>query len=66
MKLILDREDLKPQFIDTNCSLTAFEHFKEDVQKAIVAVGRAQFREYDGSNYNAIFPVLPISQEGNQ
>lgn len=58
MKLIVDREDLKPEFKNINCSQTKFEHFQENVQAAIVAVGRAQFREYDGSNYNAILPVL--------
>lgn len=56
MKLILDREDLKPEKVDISCSQTKFQDFAEHVQKAIVAVGKAQFREYDGSNYNAIYP----------
>jgi len=59
MKLTLDREDLKPEYENINCSLTRFEHFKVEVQAAIVVVGRAKFREYDGSNYNAIFPPRP-------
>lgn len=57
MKLLIDREDLKPEHKDINCSQTRFQHFKENVQAAIIAVGKAQFREYDGSNYNAIYPT---------
>ena len=57
MKLTLDREDLKPEYQNINCSQTRFQHFKEEVQKAIIVVGKAQFREYDGSNYNAIYPT---------
>ncbi len=57
MKLILYRESLKPEFQNINCSQTRFEHFTEEAQAAIRAVGRAQFREYDGSNYNAIYPA---------
>ncbi len=60
MKLIVDRQDLKPEHENINCSQTKFEHFKEEVQNAIVVVGYAQFREYDGSNYNAVYP--PITQ----
>ena len=56
MKLTLDREDLKPEYQNINCSQTRFEHFTEKAQAAIVEVGHAQFREYDGSNYNAIYP----------
>ena len=56
MKLTLDREDLRPERKDMNCSRIKFEHFKDDVQSAIIFAGSAQFREYDGSNYNAIFP----------
>jgi hypothetical protein len=56
MKLTLDREDLKPQFQEMPCRHTSFENFKEEVQEAILAVGRATFYEYDGRNYNAIHP----------
>lgn len=56
MKLIIDREDLKPEFQNINCSQTKFEHFTLQAQLAIREVGRAQFREYDDSNYNAIYP----------
>ena len=56
MKLILDRDDLKAEYKDVNCSQTCFEHFVIQVQQAIREAGRAQFREYDGSNYNAIYP----------
>ena len=55
MKLTLDREDLEEKYKDMNCSQTKFEHFKVEVRAAIIVVGKAQFREYDGSNYNAIF-----------
>jgi len=55
MKLTLDRNDLLPQHAEIACSLTRFEHFTHQVQAAIKAVGRAQFREYDGRNYNAIY-----------
>jgi hypothetical protein len=56
MKLTLDREDLKPEFKTVNCSRTNFEHFKMEVQQAICEAGRAEFREWDGWNYNAIYP----------
>lgn len=56
MKPILDREDLLDEFKNINCSKTKIEHFKISVQHAVIAVGKAQFREYDGSNYNAIYP----------
>ena len=56
MNLKIDRDDLKPEYKDINCSRTRFEHFNETTQAAIAAVGRAQFREFDGSNYNAIYP----------
>lgn len=55
MKLTLGREDLKTDFKNINCSQTRFEHFKQEVQNEIIAVGRATFKEDDGSNYNVIF-----------
>lgn len=61
MKLVLDREDLRPEFEGVSCSQTKFRYFKENVQAAIIAVGHAQFREYDGSNYNAIYPTEGIN-----
>jgi hypothetical protein len=57
MKLTLDRLDLKPEYRNINCSKTKFEHFTIEAQRAIREVGCAQFREYDGSNYNAIYPT---------
>lgn len=62
MRLTLDREDLKPEYKDINCSQTKIEHFKMDVKVAIIAVGKAQFREYDGSNYNAIYSPVGNGQ----
>ena len=56
MKLIIDRDDLKPEHKNINCSQTRFEHFTIQAQQAIREAGKAQFREYDGSNYNAIYP----------
>ena len=56
MKLTIDRLDLKPEHKDINCSQTRFEHFTDETQAAIKAAGHAQFREFDGSNYNAIYP----------
>lgn len=56
MKLTLDREDLKPEHRNINCSQTKFEYFTLQAQRAIREAGCAQFREYDGSNYNAIYP----------
>jgi hypothetical protein len=56
MKLTIDRLDMKPEYREINCSLTRFEHFTDETQKAIIAAGRAQFREFDGRNYNAIYP----------
>ena len=57
--LTLDRLDLLPEHAETNCSRTRFEHFKPDVRRAVAAVGRARFEEYDRSNYNAIYPPKP-------
>lgn len=59
MKLTLDRLDLQSQFVGIACRLTSFEHFKPEAQAAILAVGRATFMEFDGSNYNAIYPPKP-------
>jgi hypothetical protein len=56
MNLTLDRLDLSQEHIHIACSKTRFEHFSAEAQVAIKAVGRAQFREFDGSNYNAIYP----------
>lgn len=58
MKLFIDRADLKPEYENVNCSRTKFQYFADEVQTAIIAVGRATFREYDGSNYNAIYPLI--------
>lgn len=55
MRLILDREDLKPEYRDISCSQTRFYHFQTNAKAAILVVGEAQFREYDGSNYNTIY-----------
>ncbi len=54
MKLILNRHDLLDEHADRNCSRIKFEHFKPRAQAVIRAAGRAQFREYDGRNYNAV------------
>lgn len=56
MKLILDREDLEREYADINCSQTKFKHFRISVQQAIREAGKATFQEYDGSNYNVIYP----------
>ena len=63
MKLILDREYLKPEFQDINCSQTRLEHFKPEVQAVVIQVGRARFLEYDGSNYNAILVPEKLTAE---
>lgn len=55
MKLTLDRDDLRPEFRDINCSQTKFEHFTDKTQRAIYMVGKATFYEHDGSNYNVIY-----------
>ena len=66
MKLTLDRLDLLLEHAETNCSRTRFEHFKPDVRRAVTAVGRARFEEYDRSNYSAIYPrntkMAPIAK----
>lgn len=56
LTLLLYRHDLLPEYRSRNCSQIAFENFKKEVQKAIVTAGKAQFREYDNSNYNAVYP----------
>ena len=43
MKLFLDRGDLKPEHENVNCSQTKFEHFTDEAQAAIRAVGKATF-----------------------
>lgn len=63
MKLILDREDLRPEHKNISCSKTKWEHFDAYTQEAILTVDKATFQEYDQSNYNVIrageWPVLP-------
>lgn len=56
MKLTLDRLDLLPEHETMNCSRTKFEHFNDKSKRAIAAAGRATFREFNHSNYNAIYP----------
>jgi len=60
MRLELDRGDLKKEHAKIACSKTKFEHFKEDVQVAVKAVGKAMFYEFKGDKskeiHNAIYP----------
>lgn len=56
MKLTIDREDLKPEHRDVNCSLLKFDHFLPEVQNAVRVVGQATFREYSGNSYSVIRP----------
>lgn len=68
MKLIIHRDDLLPENEKMNCSQTKFEHFKKDVQAAIIACGKGTFTEWDGSNYNVILApredkICPICGE---
>ena len=56
MRLTVDRDDLKPEHKDVNCSQTQFEHFKPNVQQAIRVVGQATFQEFDRTNYNVVRP----------
>ncbi len=56
MRLELDRLDLKEEHRKVSCRKTKFEHFDERSQKAIDAVGRATFYEFDRSRCNAIYP----------
>lgn len=56
MELTIGREDMRPGYQETNCSQTKFEHFNDQVQRVIKAVGRAMFYEYDRTNYNTIYP----------
>lgn len=59
MKLILDRLDLMPEHEGMNCSQIKIHHFKKEVQEVVGIIGRATFREYDGSGYRAVFaPAL--------
>ena len=60
MKLTLHRHDLRSEFEDISFRESSFEHFNEDAQRAIIAVGRAVFWAYDRSNYNAI--ITPKSK----
>jgi hypothetical protein len=61
MRLTLDREDLKKEFQDVACSATTFDMFTAEARDAIRSVGRATFREYDDSNYKAIYPPKFVS-----
>ncbi len=54
MQLELDRNDLSIEHQEINCSSAKFQHFKPEVQLAIVAVGRALFRSRE--NHEAIYP----------
>lgn len=56
MKLTLSRADLRDEHLGVNCSLTKFEHFNDDAQRAMQAMPKrkATFREYDDSNFNII------------
>lgn len=67
MKLTIDREDLRPEWQNINCSQTEFEHFNDETQRAIKVVGRATFFEYDRRNYNVIRyhkPLKPAAEAG--
>lgn len=70
MKLILDRMDLRPECEDASCSSIRIHHFKQEVQEVVAVLGRATFREFDGSSYQAVFapplmtwPDAPDMQE---
>ena len=56
MKLTLEREDLKPEFVDIACGATKFKHFAARPQRAIRAVGNAMFTTNGGTNHNVIYP----------
>lgn len=66
MKLTLDRMDLRPEFENMNCGLTKFEHFTATAQGVIAAVGKGTFREFDGSNYNVIYPPKGVVIKPNK
>ena len=60
MKLALGRGDLKKEHAKIACSQTKFEHFLDNVQVVIKAVGKAMFYDFKGykskENYNTIYP----------
>ena len=59
MELSLGPSDLKPEYKDIPTSQTDYWCFDEEVQKAIVVVGKAMFYRLKGGpneNYNAIYP----------
>lgn len=56
MKLTVDREDLRQESQNKNCSQIGYDDLNEQAKRAVEQVGAATFREYDGSNYNAIYP----------
>lgn len=56
MRLELNDEDLKFECRDVNPSMTKFEHFQHEAQKAIEAVGKGTYYNNDRSNYNVIYP----------
>lgn len=60
MKLIVDRDDLLPEYESMNCSQVALEHFKPDVQRAINASGGATFREYNRIMVDGAEPDEPV------
>lgn len=56
MQLTINRSDLRPEYVNTNCSQTKFNHFSDEAQQAMLVTGRAVFWESDGRNYNTVYP----------
>lgn len=56
MELKLDRFDLKRELQHKNISQVAYEDFKEEVQQVIREAGFAVIYDWDGKNYNRIYP----------
>lgn len=63
MKLIIDRDDLKPEFAELRSEYLLMEHFVEEVQEVIKMVGIAKFREFDDSRYAVIRAVPLVRKE---
>lgn len=56
MNLELWPDDLRPEAESVHLQNLSFEHFKPDVQQAILLVGRAVFYRWARDGYHAIYP----------
>jgi len=62
MKLVLDRQDLRPEYQGDNCSSTVFEHFTPAAQVLIRQMDQATFEDHDRLT-NLIYPPANLDAQ---